>query len=471
MDTKVVDSAAEAVAVVRPGMSVMVGGFAVIHGWPNTLLQALADHGVDNLTIIANTLGFGRHSPQVLAERRLVTTFIGSFAGFPGRPTPSEEQILAGDLAVDLVPQGTFVERIRAAGAGLAAFYTPTGVGTVAGQGKELRDFQGRPHLLETALSADVALLRADVADEAGNLSFAGTHRNFQPVMATAARTVIAEAAQIVPAGTLAPDAVHVPGLYVHAVVPQSIPPDAIMAEVRALGRDPTHGARADERTLLGLPRELIALRAARLIADRGYRYVNLGIGLPTQVGVWLEQVQAQTMLHAQDGLLGYASVEDLDRWDPAYYNAGGEPVAPLPGSATFDSAAAFAMARGGHLDAVVLGAFQVSAGGDLANWQIPNTTAGGIGGAMDLIAGRTPVIVLMEHTTRDGQPRLVDRCTYPLTGRRCVTTVITNLGLLEVTAAGLVLQEIAPGVTPEEVRAATACPLIVIPDLPVMAF
>ena len=471
MDTKVVDSAAQAVAVVRPGMAVMVGGFAVIHGWPNTLLQALADHGADNLTIIANTLGFGRYSPQVLAQRRLVTKFIGSFAGFPGRPTPSEEQILAGDLAVDLVPQGTFVERIRAAGAGLAAFYTPSGVGTVAGQGKEQRDFQGRPHLLETALAADVALLRADVADEAGNLSFAGTHRNFQPAMATAARTVIAEAAQIVPVGTLAPDAIHVPSLYVDAVVAQSIPPDAIMAEVRALGRDPLHSGGADMPTLPGLTRELIVLRAAHLIADRGYRYVNLGIGLPTHVGVWLEQVQAQTMLHAQNGLLGYASVEDLERWDPAYYNAGGEPVAPLPGSATFDSAAAFAMARGGHLDAVVLGAFQVSADGDLANWQIPNSGAGGIGGAMDLIAGQAPVIVLMEHTTRKGDPRLVERCTYPLTGRRCVSTIITNLGLLEVTATGLVLQEIAPGVTPQEVRDATACPLIVAPNLHVMTY
>ncbi|MBM3140607.1 MAG: 3-oxoacid CoA-transferase subunit A [Chloroflexi bacterium] len=470
--SKLVGSAAEALGDVRPGMSVMVGGFAVIHGWPNTLLRALAGRGAGDLTVIANNLGFGAHSPQVLAERRLVAKFVGSFAGFVGRPTPSEQQILAGEMACELVPQGTFVERIRAGGAGIAAFYTPTGIGTVAEKPeKERRDFGGRPHLLETALRADLALLRAQVADAAGNVAFEGAQRNFQAAMATAADRVVVEVERVVPVGELAPDAIHLPGIFVDAVVREEIPRAEVMAEVMALGRDPTRGggraaaggaAPAARAPQPGVTRELMALRAARLIAERGYRYVNLGIGLPTLVGEWLDKVGSHAVLQAENGLLGYVSTTDLEAWDPNYYNAGGQPVAPLPGSATFDSALAFTMARGGHLDAVVLGAFQVSARGDLANWKLPGVGAGGIGGAMDLIAGGSPVIAVMEHTTRDGEPRLVEACTYPLTGLRCVTTIVTNMAVIEVGAGGLVLREVAPGVTPAEVVAATGCALAV---------
>jgi len=469
--TKVIASAAEAVAGVRAGASVMVGGFAVIHGWPNTLLRALAEHGAGDLTIVANTLGFGTHSPQVLAERRLVKQFVGSFAGFVGRPTTSEQQILAGEIACELVPQGTLVERIRAGGAGIPAFYTPTGIGTVADSpDKERRDFGGRPHLLEHALRADVALLRAQLADEAGNVVFAGAQRNFQVAMATAADLVIVEAERIVPVGALAPDAIHVPGIFVDAVVAEEVSRDEVMAEVLALGRDPTRGGGGAAPALPGLSRELIALRVARLLAERQYHYVNLGIGLPTLVGAWLDQVGSHAQLQAENGLLGYVSVTDLNGWDANYYNAGGQPVAPVPGSATFDSALAFTMARGGHLDAIVLGAFQVSARGDLANWKLPGVGAGGIGGAMDLIAGGSPVIALMEHTTRDGEPRIVGRCSYPLTGLACVSTIVTNLALIDVTADGLVLRELAPGVTVDEVVAATGCPLAVLGDVGTMA-
>jgi 3-oxoacid CoA-transferase len=450
----------------------MVGGFAVIHGWPNTLLGALAEHGAGELTVIANTLGFGTHSPQVLAERRLVSKFVGSFAGFVGRPTPSEQQILAGEMACELVPQGTLVERIRAGGSGIPAFFTPTGIGTVADTpDKERREFAGRPHLLEHALRADVALLRAQLADTAGNAVFAGTQRNFQVAMATAADHVIVETERIVPVGELAPDAIHVPGIFVDAVVAEEVPRAEVMAEVFALGRDPTRGGGGSAAALPGLSRELIALRVARLLAERAYRYVNLGIGLPTLVGAWLDQVGSHAQLQAENGLLGYVSATDLDGWDPNYYNAGGQPVSPVAGSATFDSALAFTMARGGHLDAIVLGAFQVSARGDLANWKLPGVGAGGIGGAMDLIAGGSPVITLMEHTTRDGEPRIVEQCTYPLTGLACVSTIVTNLALIDVTPDGLVLREVAPGVTPQYVQTHTEPPLSIAPDLREMEF
>ena len=467
MESKVVSAARVAVGDVRPGASIMVGGFAVLHGWPNTLLQALAAHGAGDLTVIGNTLGFGRFSPQVLAERRLVSKFIGSFGGFVQRPTPSEEQILAGEITFEIVPQGTLAERIRAAGAGLPAFYTPVGVGTVVDTpDRESREIDGRRYLLERALTADFALLRARTADEIGNLRFDGAQQNFNPSMAAAAQTVIAEVEEIVPVGTLRPEEIDVPGIYVDRVVRAEIPLQDVLAEVIAAGRDPLARATPEAETV-GIPRDLMALRVARMTA--GYHYVNLGIGLPTLVGGYLAQVGSQAHLHAQNGMLGYESVEDLDAWDPDFYNAGGQPVASVPGTSTFDSVAAFAMARGGHLDAVVLGGLQVSQRGDLANWRIPGRGAGGIGGAMDLVAGDTDLIVLMEHTTRDHQPRIVEECTFPLTGLRCVNTIVTNLAVIEVTADGLRLREVAPGVSPGEVAAATGCPLIIPDQVPSM--
>ena len=186
---------------------------------------------------------------------------------------------------------------------------------------------------------------------------------------------------------------------------------------------------------------------------------VNLGIGLPTLVANFLPP-DATIMLHAENGILGYAGINsNPDEWDTDLINAGGQPVTLVPGATFFDSATSFAMVRGGHLDLTVLGGLQVSAKGDLANWALPGK-AGGIGGAMDLAAGAKRVIVAMEHTTRDGEPRILEACTYPLTARECVSLVVTNLAVIEVTPDGLVLRETAPGVTVDDVVAATAAPL-----------
>jgi 3-oxoacid CoA-transferase subunit B len=196
---------------------------------------------------------------------------------------------------------------------------------------------------------------------------------------------------------------------------------------------------------------------------------VNLGIGLPTLVANFVPD-GVTIILHAENGILGYGAILDDDsRFDQDLINAGGQPVTLNPGACFFDSVMSFAMVRGGHLDVTVLGGLQVSARGDLANWAVAGRKGGGIGGAMDLAAGARRVIVAMEHTTRDGEARILERCTYPLTAERCVDLVVTNLAVIQVTPEGLLLKEVAPGVSVEDVRAATEARLIVPDDVPEM--
>ncbi len=202
-----------------------------------------------------------------------------------------------------------------------------------------------------------------------------------------------------------------------------------------------------------GLSRELIALRVAKEFRD-GY-YVNLGIGLPTLVSNFVPD-EIDVILHAENGVLGYGRIANADEIDPDLINAGSQPLTLNPGAAFFNSADSFAMIRGGHIDLVVLGAFQVSEKGDLANWMAPERKVGSVGGSMDLASGAKKVIVAMEHTTKSGEPRIVKECTYPLTGRGIVNMIITNLAVIEVTPKGLLLKEVAPLVTPEEVQALT---------------
>ena len=211
------------------------------------------------------------------------------------------------------------------------------------------------------------------------------------------------------------------------------------------------------------LPREIIAMRVAKELPDGSY--VNLGIGIPTLVSSFVPEGRT-VFYHSESGILNCGPLAEEGEEDINLINAGGQFLESVPGMAFFDSSHAFAMIRGGHVDVTVLGSHQVSAKGDLANWMLPQRGVGNVGGAMDLAAGASGVIVAMEHTDRQNNPKIVEECTFPVTGQGCVYLIVTDLAVIERADDGLVLKEVAPGWTPEEVQALTGARLTIAEDV-----
>jgi 3-oxoacid CoA-transferase len=468
---QICSTALEAVADVSDGASILVHSFGPPQAWPTDCLLALAERGVRDLTIICNTPSGGPTSLNILAGKKQIQKLVCSYVTNPSYTTPIGNQLKAGEIEIEMVPQGTLIERIRAGGAGLAGFYTPTGVGTEVANGKEVREFDGKKYLFERAITADFGLLQAYQADPAGNLTYRRGMRNFGPAMAMAATTTIAEVKEVVALGAIDPEVVHTPGIFVDRIVQTRTHVDMSVLRriLQLIGRSADAGGRAiREGGPTGLPPDLMAMKAAALLREG--EYVNLGIGLPTQVSNFIEGRDIQ--LHAENGLLGYGPFPPEGEEDVDLYNASGQLVTPIPGTAYFESTTSFAMARNGRVSSIVLGAFQVAANGDLANWSTGQKGgSGGIGGAMDLAAGGGRVIALTYHLERSGRSKLVDKLSLPATAIGCVKSVVTDLAWIDVDAEGFVLREYAPGLTVEDVKQATGAPLRVAPDVREMRF
>ncbi|HUZ21114.1 MAG TPA: 3-oxoacid CoA-transferase [Acidimicrobiales bacterium] len=461
---KIASSPTQAVADVVDGSSVAIAGFGLAHRFPSSLIIALGELGSKRLTVYCNGLGQPGHATaHLLAENHQLGKLVASFSARPGvRESEAETQIAAGQLDFEVVPQGTLVERMRAGGAGLAALYTPTAFGTPIAEGKEIRYFDGKPYVLEMAITTDFAFIRGYRGDRLGNIQLRGGSRNFNVSFAKAARIAIAEVEEIVEPGEIPPDLVDIPGAFVARVVQSTYTMDT-----KTLPMRPSRAAQSARSydNKLALTRSEIAQRAALLLEE--HTYVNLGAGIPNLISNYLEG--RDVVLHAENGILDYGSFADEEDFDPDVHDAGGWFVTTKPGTSFFESVTSFEIARSGRLSTVVLGAYQVAENGDFANWATPEMAGGGVGGAMDLAVGAKSVMITMEHCDSSGRPKLVDRCTYPLTAIGVVDTVVTDLALLRRVDGAFHLLEVARGFTVEEVVALTGMHVEVAPEVGIM--
>lgn len=450
---KVVASPAEAVADIPNGASIAISGFGLSSGVPNSLLAAAAEQGAKDLTLVANGVG---GAAAKLIENNQVSHLIVSFTARPNIESAAAEKAAAGHLTYEMVPQGTLVERLRAGGAGLAGIFTPTGVSTPIAEGKEVRVVDGKRYIFESAINVDYAFMCAYRADRLGNCEFRGSAQHFNPSFAKGARIAIVEVDEIVEPGEIDPHRVGLPGSFVARVVKRTIHPDrsALARFRRAPDTARTYNGKS------AWTRHQMAEKAAALLPEPGY--VNLGLGIPTLVANYLKG--RDILLHGENGILGYGPPAAEDQVDWYIHDAGGNYVTERPGVAYFDSVTAFEMVRSGKINVVVLGAYQVDEAGNVANWSTPEQVGGGIGGAMDMVAGGATVMVLMEHRDSRDRAKLVRSCTYPLTGAGCVDIVVTDLAVLRRRDGRFHIEDVAPGFTAEDVAALTEMDLTPMP-------
>src|SRR6478609_3922011 len=444
---KVYSDATSALAgLLHDNMTIAAGGFG-LSGIPENLIQALVASGAKGLTIVGNNAGVDDFGMGLLLKSHQVRKVIASYVG---ENKEFERQVLAGELDLELTPQGTLAEKLRAGGAGIPGFYTRTAAGTPLADGKETRSFDGRDYVLEESIRSDLSIVKAWKGDAAGNLIYRETSRNFNPMIATCGTVTVAEVEQLVGVGELDPDSIHTPGIYVDRIV-----------------QGERYEKRIEFRTVAGSAskkdspvRETMARRAAQELRD-GY-YVNLGIGIPTLVANFIP-AGINVTLQSENGLLGIGPFPTEDKVDPDLINAGKQTITMMPGSALFSSAESFGMIRSGKVDLTILGAMEVSEEGDIANWKVPGKMVKGMGGAMDLVASAKHIIVAMQHCSKEGASKLLKKCSLPITGLRCVKKIVSDMAVLDIIpGVGFKLLERAPGVSVDQIKNATEGKLVI---------
>eukprot|EP00349_Pseudokeronopsis_sp_Brazil_P003353 CAMPEP_0202963926 /NCGR_PEP_ID=MMETSP1396-20130829/7987_1 /ASSEMBLY_ACC=CAM_ASM_000872 /TAXON_ID= /ORGANISM="Pseudokeronopsis sp., Strain Brazil" /LENGTH=503 /DNA_ID=CAMNT_0049685601 /DNA_START=83 /DNA_END=1594 /DNA_ORIENTATION=+ len=478
---KIYPSAAAALDGLENGMSVGFGGFGVC-GIPEKLIDAIKERGTKDIVAVSNDAGTVEFGLGILIESDQVSKL---YASYVGENKKIAQVLESGKIELVLTPQGTLAEKLRSGGAGIPAFYTPTGYGTVVQEGKypirfqsngsgvpekfsepkEVRSFNGRQFVLEESLTTDFGCVKAWKADKLGNVVFHSTARNFNPDVAKAARISVVEVEEIVEPGVLKPDEIHLPSIYVDRIVVG----ENYLKPIEKLTFSTPGKAGEEAHVANPTVRDIIARRAA--MEFKNGMYINLGIGVPTLACNYIPH-GVDVVLQSENGLLGIGPFPLPGHQDPDLINAGKETITYMPGSSTFHSSESFAMIRGKHISLTVLGALEVSSSGDLASWIIPGKTVKGMGGAMDLVSSCEKIIVTLQHTDKFGNPKVLEKCSLPLTGKGVVDMIITELAVFQVDRHGnhgMTLLEHAAGITIEELRAKTGAPFAISENLRIM--
>lgn len=474
------NSPEEAIADIPHGASISFGGFGLV-GLPENLITALANKGTMDITAISNEAGVDGHGIDQLLVNRQIRKIICSFAG---NNKNFEQQYFNGDLEVELVPQGSFAEKLRAGGAGIPAFYTRTGVGSIVGEGgivekfspgggeiekvsmgKEMRIFNNMRYLMVHSLTSDFAFIKGHVADTLGNVCFNKTAMNFNVDMAKACRNTIVEVEKIVPHGELDPHHIQLPHIYVQRLIQgRNYVKPIEQYTVKKEGEDASESDYF--KTTSGKLRKRIAKRAAEFVKDK--MYINLGIGIPVLIANFLDP-EIEVTFQSENGILGLGEFPYEHEVDPDLINAGKQVVTVVKGGSFMTSSETFAMIRGGHIDITFLGGMEVSEKGDLANWIIPGKVVKGMGGAMDLVGGAKKRIIVMQHCTKNGRPKILRECSLPMTGSKCVSALVTEKAVFQWDRLGKMhLTDVAEESSVDEVRALTEAIFVVDEDLKV---
>uniref|UniRef100_A0AC35U2A0 3-oxoacid CoA-transferase n=1 Tax=Rhabditophanes sp. KR3021 TaxID=114890 RepID=A0AC35U2A0_9BILA len=474
LDATFFENADEAVADIPDGAKLLVGGFGIC-GLPENLITALSKKGTKNLTCVSNNAGTDNHGLGVLLQKRQIKKMISSYVG---ENALFANLYLSGEIELEFTPQGTLAEKIRAGGAGIPAFYTPTAVGTLLQEGgapikysktekgkieifsqpKETKMFNGVEYVLEEAITGDYSLIKAQVADKNGNVCFNKTAGNFNAPMAKAGKITIVEVEEIVENGQLDPNHIHIPSIYNQRIV---LGKNYIKPIEKPMFKTDSAAKELPKNDC----RNIIASRAALEFEDG--MYINLGIGIPTLTPNYVPKGYT-VHLQSENGVIGVGPYPEKGQECPDLINAGKECVTLLAGASIVSSDEAFAMIRGGHIMVTMLGGLEVNQYGDFANWMIPNKMVKGVGGAMDLVsAPGARVIVTMEHTAK-GKPKILEKCTLPLTGKNVASRIITEMAVFDVCKKeGLTLIEVREDLTVEDIKKNTGAPFKAVYDIP----